>query len=161
MANVAFPSVLDIYHVASRMRDEEVAQYLAATGMEVFDPDECTRRTLGMMGEFSFTILDADGMPIVVGGYVEARDKVFQSWMIGTEEAWAKHWRTITKVSRRSMDSLLKSGRAQRISDYSLRARNKAQDWYKDGLGMAFSHVERKWFANGEDANCYIKVLEG
>lgn len=161
MADVVFPSVLDVYHVASRMRDEEIEQYLAATGLEAFDPDECTRRTLGIMGEFSFAILDLEGLPIVVGGYIETRDKVFQSWMMGSNEAWGKHWRTITKVSRRTMDALLSSGRAHRISDYSLCARNKAQDWYKGGLGMEFSHVERKWFANGADANCYIKLSEG
>lgn len=158
MAQVVFPTVMDIYHVASRMRDEEVAQYLAATGLPAYDPDECTRRVLSQMGEFSFGLLDADGMPIVVGGYIETREKCFTSWMMGSEESWQKHWRTITKVSRRTMDALLNEGRAQRISDYSLRARNKAQDWYKGGLGLEFSHVERKWYANGEDANCYIKL---
>jgi hypothetical protein len=158
--NLVTPTVLDIYHIALRMRDDEQAQYLAWAQVEQYDPDEATRMVLSMMGEVNFALLDENGEAYCVGGFTESRPKVWQSWMMGTDDGWKNHWREITKASRRIMDTLLASDRCHRIHDYSLVTRTAAHRWYVKGLGMKFSHNEQKWFSDGQDAACYIRVKE-
>jgi hypothetical protein len=158
--NVVTPTISDILYIAGRMRDDEIAQYLALTGLSEYDPDVCTRTVLRVMGDVNFCLLDADGLPYCVGGYDEIRPMVWQTWMMGTPEGWEKHWMDITKFSRRTMDSLLASDRAHRVQCYALATRTEAQEWYKRGLKMEFEGTLRKLFADGQDGVCYVKVKE-
>lgn len=156
--NLLKPTVLDIAYVTSRMRKDEIEQFLAITGDTDYDPDDCARMVIRSMGEINFALLDSDGMAYCVGGYDEVRPKVWQTWMVGTHEGWETNWRTITKASRRTMDYLLESGRANRIQCYSLPTRTMAQEWYKRGLGMVLEGTVKNMFADGQDAVCYIKT---
>lgn len=158
--NLVTPTVGDILYIAGRMREDEIAQYLALTGLTEYDPDVCTRTVLRVMGEVNFCLLDSDGLPYCVGGFDEIRPKVWQTWMMGTPDGWDKHWREITKASRRLMDNLLASGRAHRVQCYALATRTQAQEWYKRGLKMDFEANVRKLFADGQDGVCYVKVKE-
>lgn len=155
-----YPTVLDIALVASQMREDEIDQYLSFSGVKEYDPDEFVKMVIAGLGADSFVLYGDDELPYCIGGYVEVRPYVWQTWMMGTQDGWDKHWRTITKESRRTMDELLKSGRAHRIQCYSLSARISAHNWYKRGLGMKFECVAQKLFADGRDACCHIKVRE-
>lgn len=160
MSHLISPTVGDILYIASRMREDEIEQFLAMTGLKEYDPDVMTKAVLGSMGNVSFVLLDNDAVPYCAGGFTQVLPMVWQTWMMGTPIGWEKNWRDITKYSRRMMDNLLKSGQANRIQCYSLRARTNAQLWYKRGLGMKFeSHIE-KLFADGQDGTCYVKIKE-
>jgi hypothetical protein len=157
---VVTATLSDLLFVAHRMRDDEIEQYLAITGNEAYDPDDCVRSVLQVMGEVNFCMLDADGNPYCIGGYDEIRPKVWQTWMMGTPDGWKNHWRDITKLSRRTMDALLSSSRAHRVQCYALASRTEAHDWYRRGLGMTFEATVQKLFADGQDGVCYVKVKE-
>ena len=152
--------VLDVYHISLNMREDEIEQYLAITGLDNYDPDVCTRTVLGMMGEIRFCLFDDDGQAYCIGGYLEISPKVFQTWMMGTNEGWEKHWRSITKFSRRTMDALLESDRCNRIQCTSLSTREFTHNWYKRGLGMKYESLIQKYYADGRDAVCYVRIKE-
>lgn len=154
------PLVEDVAYLSRRMREDEIEQWLALTGFAEYDPDRAARSIIATMGEVNFCLVDADERAIVVGGYDEIRPKVWQTWMVGTKEGWERHWRSITKAARRTMDSLLDSGRAHRVQTYALASRTAAHEWYRRGLGMTYEGTHRRHFASGADAVCYAKVLE-
>lgn len=156
---LAAPLIEDLAWLAKRMRPDEIAQYLALTGQTEYDPDQCARALASISG-VNFVLVDREGYPVCAGGFEEVRLKVWQTWMVGTTEGWAKHWRAITKHSRRLMDNLLASDRAHRVQTYALASRRAAHVWYERGLGQTFEGVHRGLFADGQDGVCYAKVKE-
>ena len=150
----------DIFHVAYRMRQDEVDQYLSITGYSEYNPFEFVESVLASKGEIEFGLYDNDGMPYCVGGLIQVRPKVWQTWMAGTQEGWDKHWRSITKLSRRAIDDLLKSNLCNRVQCYSLHSRHKTHEWYRRGLGMDFESINHKFFADGQNAACHVKIKE-
>lgn len=154
------PSVEDIFIVAKNMRQDEIDQYLSITGYDEYDPNDFTRSVLDCMGEIRFCLYDNDSMPYCVGGLIQVRPKVWQTWMAGTQEGWDKNWRSITKLSRRAIDDLLKSNLCNRVQCYSLHSRHKTHEWYRRGLGMDFESINHKFFADGQNAACHVKIKE-
>ena len=156
---LAQPSVFDVGWLSERMRPDEIAQWCALTGHATYDPELAARSIVATMGPLAFCLVGPDNMPVVVGGFTEDRPGVFQTWMVGTEEGWAKHWRAITRHSRRSIDALLESGRAHRIQTHALASRTAAHAWY-ERLGMQREGTLRSYFADGQDAVVFSKVRE-
>lgn len=154
------PSLEDICYVADNMRQDEIEQHLSITGKTEYYPNEFVARVLDFMGEIRFGMYDNDGVPYCIGGYTEVSPMVWQTWMMGTQEGWEKNWRSITKLSKRTMDNLLDSPICHRIQCYSLHSRHKTHEWYRRGLGMEFEGIRYKRFADGQNAACHIKIKE-
>lgn len=154
---LAEPSVFDVGWLCQRMRSDEIAQWCALTGHATYDAELAARGVLATMGPFAFSILGDDNMPVVVGGFVETRPRVFQTWMVGTEEGWTSHWRSITKHAKRAMDALLKE-RAHRVETVALASREAAHAWYVGGLGMKQEATLRRYFSDGQDGVMFSKV---
>jgi len=154
------PTTEDIFYVASNMRQDEIDQFLSITGYGKYDPNDFTASVLDCIGEIKFGLYDNDGTPYCVGGLIQVRAKVWQTWMAGTQEGWDKNWRSITKLSKRAIDDLLKSRLCNRVQCYSLHNRHKAQEWYRRGLGMDFESINHKFFADGQNAACHVKIKE-
>lgn len=153
------PTVQDLAYLCTRMREDERDQFCALNRLDAYDADAAARQLAGLPGP-SFALLGPDGMPVAAGGFVSVRPGVYQSWMVGTEDGWAAHWRDLTKSCRRVMDFLLQDGDCHRIETVCLASRTKAGRWYMKGLGERFEGVQRGWFPDGRDAAWYAKVKE-
>lgn len=154
------PSIQDFLDVAYNMREDEVEQYLSIVGKDKYVPEEFVKTMLQYMSEITFVLYDNDGVACCIGGLVETRQKVWQTWMMGTQEGWDNHWRSITKLSRRVIDDLLNSNMGHRVHCYSLHSRHKTHEWYRRGLGMDFESINHKFFADGQNAACHVKIKE-
>lgn len=156
---IGTPLVEDFAYLARRMRPDEIAQFLALTGQKEYHPDFAARAFLMTPG-MSFVLVDRANLPFCAGGFEEVRPGVWQTWMVGTMEGWAKHWRAITKHSRKTMDFLFNEQGARRIQTYALASRKDAHEWYARGLKQEFEGLHRQFFADGQDAVCYARVRE-
>lgn len=157
---LGMPIVQDFSYVASRMRPDEIAQYLALTGLIEYVPDVAARSLIASPGN-SYVMVARDGLPVLVGGFAPVRLGVFEGWLAGTQDGWANHWRAMTKVCRGLMDDMLQNSGAHRIEIFALSSRTKAHEWYSRGLKMQYEGTLRGYFADGQDAVCYARVREG
>lgn len=149
-ARLATMLAQDVVYVAHRMRPDEIAQYLALTGLTQYDPELAARAFLSIQGP-SFTIVGADDLPACCGGFEQTRPGIWQPWMCGTMDGWERHWRFMTKATRRVMRHLFSQG-ARRIETYSLASRTEAHEWYARGMQQQCEGVLRQWFTDGQDA---------
>jgi hypothetical protein len=155
---VLTPDILDVAMLCHGMRPDEIDQWLALSGLPHYDADQAGRAIIATLGPFASVLVDRERKPIVVGGFVEERRGVFQTWMVGTPDGWATYWREITRWSRRAMDAMFRDHGAHRIQTHALASRTAAHEWYERGLGMTREGTLRRYFANGADAVVYSKV---
>lgn len=147
---VSVPLVQDFAYLAERMRPDEIEQFVAFTGADRYEPNVAARSYV-MAGGLAYALVDRANRPVAVGWFDELRPGVWETCGIGTMDGWAKHWRAITKESRRRMQQLFDGG-AHRIQIISLATRTDAHRWYEQGLGMQFEGTLRGYCANGADA---------
>lgn len=148
-SNIATASLAAIEYVAHRMRADEIEQYLAFSGVKEFDPAEFALAQANN-GPLRYALFDENGYPAVVAGWYHIYPGVMQCWMAGTEDAWANHWRSITKGCRWLMDELFALGTVQRLQLNALASREEAIRWYQDGLMMKPCGVVERYGARGE-----------
>lgn len=149
----------DLLYLCKRMRADEIEQYLAITHAPSYDFRVAAVGMMNIPG-VKFSLLGVDDLPVVAGGYEEVAPGVWQSWMVGTEDGWAKHWRSITKETRRLMDELLEAG-AVRLQTTALASRTLAHRWYTKGLGMQYEGTLRRMASGGRDVSMFARVKEG
>ncbi|MFC4727149.1 hypothetical protein [Coralloluteibacterium thermophilus] len=142
--------LLDLLHVCCQMREDEQQQYLAVTGLSHYDPDVAAAMFWNLPG-VKAVLLDDENRALAIGGYQEVAAGVWQSWMVGSPEAWERHWRAITKGSIALMDLMFDEFGARRLQTNSIASRTRAIDWYVRGLKMRPEGVMRGYGANGED----------
>lgn len=154
-ANVVPLRWQDVFYLCERMREDELEQLDA-----FFDLDgaEIPRFFLSKSGPM-YTLVDDDGRPLVCGGWESVADGVMQSWMVGCDDAWTTHWRSITKASRWIMDELLARG-VRRLQTNALASREAACEWYQRGLLMKPEGIWRKFGRQGQDVACFARVAE-
>lgn len=150
------PIVQDFAYIASRMRPDEIAQYLALTGLHEYVPDVAARALMASPGH-SYVMVDRAGLPVLVGGFVPVRRGVFEGWLAGTDEGWATNWRAMTKVCRGLMDDLFANG-AHRVETFALASRVQAHEWYERSLKMQREGTLRGYFADGQDAVVFART---
>ena len=141
--------------------DDVILEYepphrLVHTWQSRYDPEMAAKQLIGLSG-VKFTGLGKDGMPIYAGGFFELRPGVWESWMVGSMEGWATHWRHMTKTARWLMQSLLDTG-ARRLQTSVLASRVKTCEWYVRSLGMVHEGTQRQFGRNGEDVACFSRV---
>lgn len=152
------PTVMDLCWLALNMREDEKDQWCALTNSDGYDPDMCARGLIAIPGPCWALIDTESNQAIVAGGFEPIRPMVWQTWMAGTDQAWEKHWRRITKETRLLMDGLFAEGVAHRIQCYGLASRTAAHEWYARGMRLKFEGVHSKLYADGRDAVCYARV---
>lgn len=148
------PTIIDLIKVCRQLPDDERVQYQAFQGV-AFVPDEAAVRFACMEGP-RWALVDADGEPIIVGGFTWIREGVWQDWLLTTPAAWERHWRTVTKVCRRVMDQMLAT-EAHRLQCIALAGREGARRWY-GALGYRHEGVLRQFGHNREDAVIYSRI---
>lgn len=140
------------YMVCASMRENEVRQLMAFSDGSEFDHEVAARVVINKPG-VRFTVVDSSDSPLVVGGYMEVASGVWQSWMIGTDEAWRFHWRQITKASLWLKEKMFEGG-ARRLQDSCLVEREDACKWIQ-AIGFRLEGVWKEFGINGEDVAFY------
>lgn len=143
-------------YVAEHMRPDEREHWCAMTGATTYDIDTAAR-ALMMAPGLKLAIVDGAGIPAVVGGFTQIRSKVLEAWMAGTPHGWNAQWRDITRSVRWMFAQQFEAG-AQRIQIVTLESRQKACQWYADGLGMQLESVMRQAGAHGENLVTYVSL---
>ena len=149
----------DLLYLCRRMRQDEVDQYTALSGYADFDYRRAALDFINQPG-IKFTLLDDDDVPVCAGGYNEVSIGVWQSWMVGADAGWTKHWRSITRHSREVMTLLFEHG-AHRLQTNALADRVLARRWYEKGLGLNHEGTLRRYTPDGRDLVVYAKIKEG
>jgi hypothetical protein len=156
---VAKPTMVDLLRLAASARPDEIAQYESLLG-RAWNVDDVANDHYNR-GGVKFALIDpATDIAVVAGGYEMIGPQVWQSWMIGTMDAWGKHWFKITRETRRVMDALFDSG-ARRLQTCAVASRTEACDWYMRGLGMQPEGTMRGYGINGEDVAMFSKLKKG
>lgn len=151
---ISKPLLTDYVYVANRLPQDQQRQWEALSG-ETFDPDRMALSLAARLGP-KWCLLDRTGMPLAIGGYDMVREGVWHDWLIGTEDAWRLHWRSITKHCRRIMDMMLES-EAHRLQTVALADRVMAHKWF-EALGMRCEGTLRGYGYAGEDCVMYARV---
>jgi hypothetical protein len=152
------PTMLDFLKVAARMPPDERAQVAAAAG-EPYDIDGVAVGNYCAPGPK--WVIKADDEPILIGGFVPQRRGVWQDFLLTTPEAWDPHWFVVTRVCRRSMDAMFRSGEAHRLQCIVpvARVQNRPElaKWYKL-LGYTKEGLHHGYYASGADAYSFARV---
>lgn len=154
---VTHPTVSDLAYLARAMRPDEIEQYMAGTGAAEYDPDEAARLFVATPGP-AFLIVGDDGLPAVAGGFFRVRPGVWEGWQAGTVDGWAKHWRAISRITRRLNDQMLARPDVHRLQLIALAGRDKTFEWYERALGYAHEAVLRRYCADGRDAVMFVRI---
>lgn len=149
------PQLVDFIQVCRQLPTDEIEQFEAFTG-EPFNPDLVAAAYALRPGPA--WVLTADNEPIVIAGFDMLRPGVWQDWMFSTPVAWEKHWRTVTKYCRKTMDAMLQSG-AHRLQCVSLASRIHAHRWYRP-LGLVLEGTLHGYGVNGEDAFMFARLRD-
>jgi hypothetical protein len=107
-----------------------------------------------------FVLLDDDNEPIVAFGLDEIVPGVWQTWMVGSSEAWKEHWIGITRNCRKIMNTLMKEDGIRRIQTMALASRVETCKWYEKGLRMTQESVAKGFGVTGQDVACYVRLRE-
>lgn len=152
------PLLLDYVYVAQRLPEDQRRQWEALSDGTPFDPERMAVSLAARIGP-KWVLFLPDSTPLAIGGYDMLREGVWQDWLIGTEDAWANHWRAITKHCRRVMDYMLRH-EAHRLQTIALADRFMAFKWF-GALGLQLEGTLRGYGHNGEDCVIYSRVSKG
>lgn len=147
------PRLNDFLAVAHDLCPDEIEQYEAFTGT-AYDPDHaaimhCLKRPAW--------VVTFDEQPLVVGGFDEIRQGVWQDWMFSRPAAWSEdHWRHVTRVCKRHMDVMLQTV-AHRLQCVSLASRTRAHRWYA-AIGLQEGPRMPQYGAGRQDAIMFHRV---
>lgn len=161
MIKVYQPLLLDFIRIAIQMPPDERAQIEAFTG-QVFDVDGAAIGNFCAPGP-KWVIKDGDE-PLVVGGFAPERPGVWRDYLLTTPDAFKAHAFALTRICRRHMDLMFKSGQAHRLECVvpaaRLSARPELEKWYKV-LGYSRESTMAGYCANGADAVMFSRVQHG
>lgn len=154
---LAIPVLEDYVHLSKRMRADELDQFMAMSDMGEFRSDACARALANTAGP-QWVALDPDNRPVLLGGFQPLRPGVYEGWQISTDEAWARWWRSFTKISVRLMDDMFAGG-AHRIQTCALHNRTITHAWY-ERIGMRREGVLTRYCADGQDAIMFARTAK-
>lgn len=142
-------TLADLWLVCRNMRQYDVDEFMADSGAEQWNFETAAIALANKRG-VRFCLALPNGDPLACGGFDEMTPGNWQSWLIGTEDGWRGHWRSITKATIGAFDSLFASG-ARRVQVNTLESRSEAIRWYTQSLHMTHEGVWRGYGANGEN----------
>lgn len=152
---LARPVLEDFAYLMKRLRPDEIAQFLAGSGLREYDPDIAARAVAMTQGP-TFVLVTQDNRPVILGGFAPKRRGVYEAWLAGSMEGWEQHWRRITRECVRQLEHLL-AGHAHRVETYALASRTQAHAWY-ERIGFQREGLLRGYFADGSDAVAFART---
>lgn len=127
-------------------------QDLVAYSGRPYSADDAARQAANFPGPA--WCFDAEGQPIVVGGFIPMRPGVYRAWFYATSVAWERHGRGVSRIVRKLIASMLVE-QAHRIEVVTLADRSRARRWYET-IGLRFESLMVKYGVYGEDAVTYV-----
>jgi hypothetical protein len=119
-----------------------------------FDSDDVARQAANYPG-LAWTI-EAEGFPIVVGGFIPQRPGVYRTWFYATTDAWERFGRPVTKLVRQVLHQMLVE-QAHRVEVVTLADRARTHWWY-EVLGLHREALLEGYGASGQDAVLYVAL---
>jgi len=150
---VVQPSLTDYIYICDNLPADEIEQIAAMTG-QVFDPDEAAINCHLVPGP-KWLIIDEEGRPLVVGGCMQLRKGVWQTWMLVPDMTWETHAREVTEIVLSLQKQMQEQG--HRIQTLVLSSRERARTWYGT-LGLEHEGTLRAYGTGGEDFEMYSTV---
>lgn len=153
------PLLMDFVIAAINMPQDERDQLESFTG-EQFDIDGVA------IGNYTVNgpkwVIRSGTTLLCVGGFGLQRRGVWRDFMLTTPAAWeAEHWYPLTRICRRVMDSMFRSGQAHRLECIvparRLASRARLEKWYKV-LGYRREAPLAGYCADGSDAVLFSRV---
>ena len=154
------PTITDLLMLCADARQDEIDQYEALVGP--WRLDDVVEGFLLRRG-VKFSLVDEESnVCVAAGGWEPLLQGVWQSWMVGTDAYWRKYWRSITKHTRRLMDTILADDElgVRRLQTMALESRVKACQWYIDGLKMNRESTLLNFGLNGETVATFVRFKE-
>ena len=148
------PRLLELVFICSQLSDSERDQF-TALGFGEFDSEALASMLYAKSGPK--LLLKVDGVPVACGGYDSVSPGVMQSWMVGTEQGWAKYGRAITRETRRFMRVLMGVEGIHRLQTMCLADRAEARRWY-EAIGLSYEATMRGFARDGRDCALYARV---
>ncbi len=78
--------------------------------------------------------------------------------MVGSADGWCRHWRSITRESRKVVKAMFATMGARRLQIQALASRTAAAEWYERGLGFRREGMLRGYGVNGEDVAMFARL---
>lgn len=155
---IAKPLLLDFVYVCHRLPEDQRRQWVALSDGQPYDAE---RMAVSLYSRVcpKWALIDVDTTPLAIGGYDMIREGVWQDWLIGTEDAWQRHWRAITKHCKRVMDMMLEH-EAHRLQTVALAERTMAHKWFRV-LGLQYEGTLRGYGHSGEDCMMFARINRG
>jgi hypothetical protein len=155
------PFLLDFIKVCAQLPQDEREQLEAFTGYP-YSVDGAAVGNFTVEGP-KWVVKDGDE-PICIAGFVPQRPGVYRDFMLNTPIVWEKHWRAVTRMTRRGMDAMFSSGMAHRLECIApasrIAARPELLRWYSV-LGYNQEATLSGYCANGADAIIFSRVNHG
>jgi len=147
----------DCTYVCSRMREDDYQETSSLT----FDKtrEAIAKTIINQFGE-SYTILNSNNEPVLIGGTYYDNPKVATIWLLATDKISKKDWWVTTKFIKGLIERMLEDGTAGRIQALSIGWRDVAHKWLqliglkKEGHLKGFSEQD------GHDVLIFGKVKE-
>ena len=119
-------TLYDCAYVCTNMRKED---YLETSSL-TFDKtrDAMARTIINQLGE-SYTVLNKNKEPVVIGGAYYDNPSVATIWLFATDKITMKDWWVTTKFIEGLMKRMLNNGMAHRIQALSIGWRYVAHSW--------------------------------
>ena len=136
----------DCAYVCTNMRHED---YLETSSLTFDKTREAMAKTiLNQFGE-SYTILNRNKEPVLIGGTYYDNPKVATIWLLATNKITKRDWWVTTKFITGLIELMFEQGMAQRIQALSVGWRYVAHKWLqriglkKEGHLKGFSELDR------------------
>ena len=152
---VVIATIPMIWTMCAGARADEIEQYEAVSGKE-YRTEDMAQFFIASPGE-RFAIMVGDEC-IAAGGFHPVSVGVGATWMITTDASW-RHWRIITRESKRVMRQALRHG-YHRLETQALTTRTDACRWYEKGLGMKPDGVREGFCPGGQSMARFAMLKE-
>jgi hypothetical protein len=149
------PTLLDILIVRTNIPDDEIDQMHAFTGRHETPEDTAAR--LWRMPGMKWAIAAGDERAVAVGGLIEIRPGVAETWFLATQQAWVPK-SNLSALVRTVKDDALTLWGWHRIETYCLASREQAHTWYTFCIGLRCEATLEGFCADGRDAKLYTAV---
>jgi len=150
------PTLMDLLMLCADMRQDEIEQYEAFVGD--WNESDAASDFYNRPG-VQFVLLNEQEVPVCAGGWDPIIEGVYHAWMLGTMQYWEKYWRSITKHTKRVMDTMLKNN-ARRLQAGVLLSRTDTCDWFVRGLGMHHEGSYDNFGRKGETLAIFARLKE-
>ena len=149
-------TLADCIYVCTNMRKED---YLETASLSFEKTrDEIARGVINQLGE-SYTVLNKNKEPVLIGGAYYDNPKVATMWLFATKNITKRDWWVGTQFIIGLIDRMFENGMAHRIQALSIGWRHVAHKWLQR-FGLSKEAHLKHIAEDGSDVLIFSKVKE-